>query len=377
MPPASMWPSRPFACILDISLPLLICIRPNPVFKFDMPPKGKSKIPHGSRVSPTKSLKFLSQIPWPIFVESPANPFLISCISHRRSVPRAPISPLPQIPSAVPTSCVASSTLRPLSVVFRGAPLGFASFSSAFNRFGAPRLLVMSNSEQCVDRPIADNRSEMGVVLPVEAIGPIDHPSYSDNAFPATIQNRLFPVHFQSSTDLLLSQFLLPHAVPAQFKSWPRVSAQWIDWVNRLQPRFGDQWKSQGLWSLIELSKVGIPKQSLLFDCLIRFWSPANNAFIFAWGPMSLTLYDIYLFTGLPLIGPDSPYLTDDPAAPKLAPLRYCYPSHRAVVKSMRIAPRTQLRLSTLCFCGCSYVSMFFVLSPESLLLNTSPWPVP
>ncbi|KZV26039.1 hypothetical protein F511_13917 [Dorcoceras hygrometricum] len=48
---------------------------------------------------------------------------------------------------------------------------------------------------------------------------------------------------------------------------------------------------------------------------------------------MSLTLYDIYLFTGLPLIGPDSPYLIDDHAAPKLAPLRYCYPSHRAVVK--------------------------------------------
>ncbi|KZV29115.1 hypothetical protein F511_06610 [Dorcoceras hygrometricum] len=113
----------------------------------------------------------------------------------------------------------------------------------------------MSTSEQGVDCPIADNRSETGVVLPVEAIGPIDHPSYSDNEFPATIQNRLFPVHSLSSNDLLLSQPLLPHAVPAQFKSWPRVSSQWIDWVNRLQPRFGDQWKSQGLWSLIELSK--------------------------------------------------------------------------------------------------------------------------
>ncbi|KZV46033.1 hypothetical protein F511_11349 [Dorcoceras hygrometricum] len=54
---------------------------------------------------------------------------------------------------------------------------------------------------------------------------------------------------------------------------------------------------------------------------------------------MSLTLYDIYLFTGLPLIGPDSPYLIDDPAAPKLAPMRYCYHSYRAVVKQYEDSP--------------------------------------
>ncbi|KZV14426.1 hypothetical protein F511_43284 [Dorcoceras hygrometricum] len=100
----------------------------------------KSKIPHRSRFSPTKSLKFLSQIPRPIFVESPTNPFLVSCISRRRSVPCASISSLPQNPATTPASCVASSTLRPSSVAFRGVPLGFASFSSASNRFGAPRL---------------------------------------------------------------------------------------------------------------------------------------------------------------------------------------------------------------------------------------------
>ncbi|KZV47977.1 glutamate receptor 2.7-like [Dorcoceras hygrometricum] len=67
--------------------------------------------------------------------------------------------------------------------------------------------------------------SKIGAALPVEVIGPIDHPSYSDNTFPTAIQNRLFPIHSRSSSDLLLYQSLLPHAVPAQFKSWPRVSA--------------------------------------------------------------------------------------------------------------------------------------------------------
>ncbi|KZV39575.1 hypothetical protein F511_02038 [Dorcoceras hygrometricum] len=81
------------------------------------------------------------------------------------------------------------------------------------------------------------------------------------------------------------------------------------------------------------MSKVGMSKQSILFDCLLRFWSPSSNAFLFSWGPMSPTLYDIYLFTGLPLIGLDSPYLIDDSSAPKLAPPRYFFPSHRAVMK--------------------------------------------
>ncbi|KZV23666.1 hypothetical protein F511_06996 [Dorcoceras hygrometricum] len=183
------------------------------------------------------------------------------------------------------------------------------------------------------------HRSGVGAVLPIEVIGPIDHPSYSDNPFPAAIQHRLFPIHSLPSSDLLLARPLLPHAVPEQFKSWPRVSSQWVEWVERLQPCFGEQWKSVGLWNLIEMSKVGMSRQSSLFDCMIRFWSPCSNAFLFPWGPMSPTLYDIHLFTGLPLIGPDSPYLINDSSAPKLAPPRYCFPLYRAVVKQYESYP--------------------------------------
>ncbi|KZV33666.1 hypothetical protein F511_34182 [Dorcoceras hygrometricum] len=92
---------------------------------------------------------------------------------------------------------------------------------------------------------------------------------------------------------------------------------------------------------------------------------------------MSLTLYDIYLFTGLPLIGPDSPYLIDDLAAPKLAPLRYCYPSHRAVVKQYEDSSEDPTEIEHIMFLWVLICQYVFVLSPGSLLLNTSPWPVP
>ncbi|KZV36919.1 hypothetical protein F511_26232 [Dorcoceras hygrometricum] len=35
-------------------------------------------------------------------------------------------------------------------------------------------------------------------------------------------------------------------------------------------------------------------------------------------GSMFATIYDIFLFTDLPIIGPDSPYLIDDSSAPQL-----------------------------------------------------------
>ncbi|KZV43274.1 hypothetical protein F511_36015 [Dorcoceras hygrometricum] len=211
-----------------------------------MSPKKRGKIPKHSRASPAKSLGFLSRIPWPTTVESPASPFLISCISR------------------LSLAHCASITMRRFF-----EPSAFDCCSPRRSS-GLRKLLFLLQPFRCS----STLRSEAMVSPPVEVIGPIDHPSYFDNAFPTAIQNLLFPVHSRSNSDLLLSQSLFPHAVPAQFKSWPRVSAKWVDWVDRLHPRFG-----------------------------------------------------------LPLIGPDSPYLLDDPSAPQLAPLRYCFPSYRAVVK--------------------------------------------
>lgn len=135
-----------------------------------------------------------------------------------------------------------------------------------------------------------------------------------------------------SKSDLLLSKTLLPHGEPTKFKSWPRVPSGWGTWVDRLEPIFGNQWKLQGLWHLIQISKVKISKQSVLLDGLLRFWSPSCNAFIFPFGPLSVTLFDISLLLDLPTLGHDSPYFINDPSAPELAPPRFCFPSYKAVV---------------------------------------------
>ncbi|KZV43782.1 hypothetical protein F511_15398 [Dorcoceras hygrometricum] len=186
-----------------------------------MPPKKRSKIPKYSRSSSTKSLELFSQIPNPSPVASPANPFLLPCISNRCLVRRAPNSPPRRNPHTFIPPYVESFSLRPPLATLQGFSFGFAGFSSSPNPFGVLRFPAMSSSEQCVAPSAVDIRFEVGASLPVEVIGPIYHPSYSNNAFPSAIQNLLFPVHSRSTSDLLLSQPLLPHAVSAQFKSWP------------------------------------------------------------------------------------------------------------------------------------------------------------
>ncbi|XP_075508029.1 uncharacterized protein LOC142544888 [Primulina tabacum] len=184
-------------------------------------------------------------------------------------------------------------------------------------------------------------------------IGPIRHPSYPANQFPPPVHQLFFPLPSLHPRDLLLSRPLLPHSEPSQFKSWPRVSDCWIEWIDRLEPHFGRQWRHQGLWPLVMVSKVKITRQSILFDFILRFWSPSCNVFILPFGPLSITLYDISLLLGLPVLGADSPYFIDDFAAPALAHTRYCYPSYRAVVKEWFSHPGIPSKLSTPCSFGC------------------------
>ncbi|KZV26788.1 disease resistance protein [Dorcoceras hygrometricum] len=126
-------------------------------------------------------LSNLSKIPRPIAAEFPANPFLLSCVSHRYSVSSSPTPSTAKNPNPVLLLRVAQWNSQPSAVVLSSVLSGFADFSSLC--FSALRFSVMSTPEQRVGCTAVDNRSEMGVVRPVEAIGSIDHPSYSDNTF--------------------------------------------------------------------------------------------------------------------------------------------------------------------------------------------------
>jgi hypothetical protein len=54
----------------------------------------------------------------------------------------------------------------------------------------------------------------------------------------------------------------------------------------------------------LELSLAEIPKNENLLIAACHFWSNGTNAFLFGHGPMSPTLADVYMITGLDVQDP-------------------------------------------------------------------------
>jgi hypothetical protein len=67
-------------------------------------------------------------------------------------------------------------------------------------------------------------------------------------------------------------------------------------------------WDTLRIAHCLELSLVESPKNENLLIAACHFWSNGANAFLFGHGPMSPTLADVYMITGLKVTGSVYPY---------------------------------------------------------------------
>jgi hypothetical protein len=95
------------------------------------------------------------------------------------------------------------------------------------------------------------------------------------------------------------------------FKNWPLPPiAGWKTWYRRI---LADKSGLTNLDALriaqcLELSVAETPKNEDLLIAACHFWSNGVNAFLFGHGPMSPTLADVYMITGLDIIGSVHPW---------------------------------------------------------------------
>ncbi|CAL9006533.1 unnamed protein product [Prunus brigantina] len=68
---------------------------------------------------------------------------------------------------------------------------------------------------------------------------------------------------------------------------------KWVDWIDRLLPRYGPHWKRAGIYDAILLSKQSINRDENLLAAALCFWNSASNTFDFRIGPMAPTLLDM------------------------------------------------------------------------------------
>jgi hypothetical protein len=96
------------------------------------------------------------------------------------------------------------------------------------------------------------------------------------------------------------------------FKNWPLPPiAGWRNWYKRILANNSTKtsnWDSLCIAQCLELSLAETPKNENLLIAACHFWSNGVNAFLFGHGPMSPTLADVYMITGLDISGAMYPW---------------------------------------------------------------------
>jgi len=103
-----------------------------------------------------------------------------------------------------------------------------------------------------------------------------------------------------------------PHEWQDAFKNWPLPPiAGWRNWYKRIFDDKSPQtknWDNLCISHCLELSLAETPKNEGLLIAACHFWSNGTNAFLFGHGPMSPTLADVYMMTGLNITESVRPY---------------------------------------------------------------------
>jgi hypothetical protein len=96
------------------------------------------------------------------------------------------------------------------------------------------------------------------------------------------------------------------------FKNWPLPPiAGWRNWYKRIladNSAKTSNWDTLRITQCLELSLAETPKNKNLLIAACHFWSKGVNAFLFGHDPMSPTLADVYMMTGLDITGSVYPF---------------------------------------------------------------------
>src|ERR1043165_1287413 len=87
-------------------------------------------------------------------------------------------------------------------------------------------------------------------------------------------------------------------------RAWPNPPEHWVSWYSRVAKSYQSQVATTGIADALYLSLSPREKHESLLKTIGYFWSDALNCFMFGHGPMTPTLLDVVLITGLDVTSP-------------------------------------------------------------------------
>ncbi|KAK1606025.1 hypothetical protein QYE76_029698 [Lolium multiflorum] len=143
-------------------------------------------------------------------------------------------------------------------------------------------------------------------------------------------------------------------------RAWPNPPEDWVSWYSRVSKTHQAKWETTGIADALSLSLSPLEKHENLLKTIGYFWSDALNCFMFGHGPMTPTLLDVAMITGLDIASPspsafmlpkqqDGPELVHDdgspfkffPPAPVVLFCKNSPPLKKVVMQSQPVSPKS------------------------------------
>jgi len=87
------------------------------------------------------------------------------------------------------------------------------------------------------------------------------------------------------------------------FDGWSYKQEKWVCWVDKLQQKYESVWKKAGIFDAIMSTKCYIHKNHNLLFGVVEKWCCETNTFLFPFGEATITLEDVMVLGGYPVLG--------------------------------------------------------------------------
>ncbi|QHO01333.1 hypothetical protein HN51_036062 [Arachis hypogaea] len=87
---------------------------------------------------------------------------------------------------------------------------------------------------------------------------------------------------------------------------WRSPPKKWVHWLDTLSPKYASMWKKVGILDALMSTKCNILKTNSSMELCVGVaekWCPETNTFVFPWGEATITLEDLMVLGGYPVIG--------------------------------------------------------------------------
>jgi hypothetical protein len=101
-----------------------------------------------------------------------------------------------------------------------------------------------------------------------------------------------------------VSQYIDLDSWDDSLRAWPNPLEGWVAWYNRMTRVHQSTWETIGITDALSLSLSPLDKNENFLKTIGYFWSDALNCFLFGHSPMTPTLMDVVMITGLYIASP-------------------------------------------------------------------------